>query len=170
MSRGFSRLVVVLVVTALVGCAGARGPAAEEPSFRVSDVAGTGDPARRASMRFVLRGLDDDARGQHEAAVSRFDRALQVDPNNPYAYLALARHEIEVGDPARAITYLDKVDALLPAEGESSRGAELHSVGLRGAALRASGRPREAAPLLERARLDAPRAWWDAKLDAAELR
>ena len=170
MSGALLRLAMILVVTTVVGCAGARGPGPEEPSFRVSDVAGTGDPARRASMRFVLRGLDDDARGQHAAAVSRFERALQVDPNNPYAYLSLARHEIEVGDPSRAIAYLDKVDALLPAEGESSRGAEVHSVGLRGAALRASGRPRDAAPLLERARLDAPRAWWDAKRDAAELR
>jgi tetratricopeptide (TPR) repeat protein len=121
-------------------------------------------------MRLVLQGLDADASLRAQAGLSSYERALQVDPNNPWAWLALARHEVEYGDPGRALAQLDKAEALMPMEGALSRGAEPHLVGLRGAALRAAGRTSQAAPLLVDASRAAPDVWADGLLDASELR
>ncbi len=84
----------------LVGVAGCAGPSrfSREP-VRLSDLASEGDPARRASLRLVTRGLDSDSGGQAQLALSQYERAIQVDPNNPFAYLAIARHHVERGDP-----------------------------------------------------------------------
>jgi tetratricopeptide (TPR) repeat protein len=159
----------LLVALGCVAPRGARGPT-PPPALRLSEVAGHGDPARRASMRLVLQGLDEDVAWRAQAALSSYERALQVDPNNPWAWIALARHEVEHGDPVRALAQLDKAEALLPMEGALSRGAEPHLNGLRGAALRAAGRSPQAAPLLADARRDAPDVWADGLLDASELR
>lgn len=163
--------VALLALLVLGGCSVAAGPGMRpaEPAFRVSEVAGQGDPARRASMRLVLQGLDDDAAWRPAVAIGAYERALQVDPNNPYAWLALARHEVEHGDPQQALAQLDKAEALLDAEG-ASRGAWVHVQGLRGEALRAAGSQARALPYLEEARRRAPDVWADGSLDASELR
>ena len=57
-----------------------------------------GDPARRASNRLLAAGLDRDIQGKPSLALGQYERALQVDPTNPYAYLVLARHHADVGD------------------------------------------------------------------------
>jgi tetratricopeptide (TPR) repeat protein len=170
--RGLARIGLGVALGLLVGCGVARGPSrgVPEPALRLSEVAHHGDPARRASMRLVLQGLDADAALRPAAALSSYERALQVDPNNPWAWLALARHEVEHGDPARALAELDKAEALLPAEGELSRGAAPHVTGLRGAALRAGGREPQGLALLSDARRAAPDVWADGSLDASELR
>lgn len=171
-ARRLARIGLVAALALLVGCGVARGPSrrAPEPALRLSEVATLGDPARRASMRLVLQGLDADAALRPAAALSSYERALQVDPNNPWAWLALARHEVEHGDPARALAQLDKAEALLPGEGELSRGAAPHVTGLRGAALRAGGREPQGLALLADARRAAPDVWADGSLDASELR
>lgn len=170
-----ARTGLVFAMGLLVACAGARGPQppAREPALRLSELGALGDPARRASMRLVLQGLDADVARAPAAALASYERALQVDPNNPWAWLALARHELEQGQPARALAGLDKAEALLPGEGELSRGAAPHRIGLRGAALhaaRASGATTQAPALLEDARRLAPVVWADGVLDASELR
>jgi Tfp pilus assembly protein PilF len=161
------RPVVALVFAlALAGCqvpAGTRFPG--EP-LHLSQLTGTGDPARRASMRLVMAGLDADQRGRGAEASSSYQRALQVDPNNPYAWLALARQEVFDGDPDRGLSHLDKAQALLGTDGR----AAAHLAGIRGAGLVAIGKRPLGEPFLREARELAPGAWSDGKLDAAELR
>ena len=161
---------VLVVALAALGCAGILGPGIGAETFHLSDQATSGDPAYRASMRLVLDGLDADAAADPDRALVRYERSLQVDATNPYAYLALARHRVEGEDPLSALPFLDKTEALLRAQGELSRGVEAHLDGLRGSALLASRRRTEALPLLERARSLAPAAWSDGRLDPEELR
>jgi tetratricopeptide (TPR) repeat protein len=189
--RGAARLLLVLLVILPVACAGPGGKKSRRPSGRSSEtspapavrklpgqappfhlepLASSGDAARRASVRIVLDGLDADADGDSDGAVRTYQRALQVDPANPYAYLCLARTWIERGDPVRALTFLDKADALLGAQRARDASVEGVVVGLRASALGASGRDAEARPLLDRARAIAPDAWADGRLDARELR
>jgi hypothetical protein len=134
--------------------------------LHLSQLAGTGDPARRASMRLVIAGLDADQRGRGAEASSSYQRALQVDPNNPWAWLALARQEVFDGDPDRGLSHLDKAQALL---GSDERAAA-HLAGLRGAGLVAIGKRPLGEPFLREARELAPGAWSDGQLDASELR
>ena len=117
-------------------------------------------------MRLVLSGLDSDEAGRSAEASSLYERALQVDPTNPYAWLALARQEVFEGDPDRGLADLDKADALLA----SDVGAAAHLAGIRAAGLRAVGQPALAEPFMREARERAPDVWADGKLDAAELR
>ncbi len=148
----------------LLACQIPRGVVGVEP-LSLSRVAGEGDPARRASMRLVMGGLESDGEGRGVEASSRYQRALQVDPTNPYAWLALARQEVFEGDAERGLAHLDKARALLGADER----ATAHLVGLRGAALVALGQPRLGEPFLQEARQLAPVVWGDGKLDASEL-
>jgi tetratricopeptide (TPR) repeat protein len=151
----------------LVGCAsgGALGPGAEP--LRLSDVQGQGDATRRASLRLCADGLAADAAGRAASARGLYERAIQIDPNNPYAYLVLARHELDAGDPQRALEYLDQAERLLESEDALTPQVEPHLVGLRGAALQMAGRGGEAELALARDR--APAVWDDERLDASEL-
>ena len=135
-------------------------------TLHVSQLVGAGDAARRASLRLVLSGLDADSAGRSAEASSLYQRALQVDATNPYAWLALARQEVFEGDPERGLAHLDKAEALL----ESDAVAATDLAGIRGAGLRAIGQPELAAPFLSEARERAPEIWADDKLDASELR
>lgn len=148
------------------GCAGV----ARTPPPRMSELASEGDDVHRASQRLVIEGLDADTRGETERARSRYERALQIDASNPWAYLALGRHYVESGDPATALSYVDRAEALLESLDQVSPGAKLHCDGLRGAALELRGRHAEARVLLERAARGAPAVWGDGRLSAAELR
>lgn len=162
---------LLVAVACLAACAPVVGPTPErvEP-LRLSERVDRGDPARRASTRLVLDGLDEDAAGRSGLARAAYERALQVDPSNPWAYLALARHHAESRAPGRALPFLDKAEASIRAEGEASPGVEAHLVGLRGVAARGAGRTDEAEALLERARTLAPEVWTDGRLSAEELR
>ncbi len=155
----------------LVGVAGCAGPSrfSREP-VRLSDLASEGDPARRASLRLVTRGLDSDSGGQAQLALSQYERAIQVDPNNPFAYLAIARHHVERGDPELVLQNLERSEALLEAQGVISPRVEPHLIGLRGLAYQESGRSAEATLLLARAGDLAPDVWGDGWLSADELR
>jgi Flp pilus assembly protein TadD len=139
--------------------------AAVEP-LRVSQVDDRGDPRRRASLRLVIAGLQADG----ARAAASFERAIQLDATNPYAYLALARHHAEGSSPAHGAQFLDQAYALLEAEGALSPGVEPHLIGLRGVIQRRSGQHVEADRKLARARALAPGVWGDGSLSAAELR
>jgi tetratricopeptide (TPR) repeat protein len=151
---------------ALAGCQIPAGTGFPGEPLQLSQLVGTGDPARRASMRLVIAGLDADQRGREAEASSSYQRALQVDPNNPYAWLALARQEVFDGDPDRGLSHLDKAQALL---GSDERAAA-HLAGIRGAGLVAIGKRPLGEPFLREARELAPGAWADGQLDASELR
>jgi tetratricopeptide (TPR) repeat protein len=168
-----NRRAIWVVLAACLGLACAF-PGAVPPtprSFHLSSVTDQGDPARRASTRLALRGLDADAESQPDEAASFYDRALQVDPTNPYVYLCLARHDVDAGDPTQAEADLDKADALVGSLDAKEEGiVRIYLMGLRGEALEAQGNSQQAQPLLDAARRAAPEAWADGRLDASELR
>ena len=147
------------------GCLGTAGPLP-----RVSELAARGDERFQASQRLVIEGLDAEIAGRIERARSRYERALQADSSNPWAYLALARHYVDAGDGRRALRHAERAAALFEALDWQSPGALVHCDGLRGAALELEGRPDEAARLLAAAARAAPRVWADGHLSAGELR
>jgi Tfp pilus assembly protein PilF len=138
--------------------------------LRISEAVDQGDPARRASLRLTLEGLDDDIAGAPRRARGSYERAVQVDPTNPHAYLALARHHLEVGDSPGVIHFLGQASAQYQSEGMKVTRVEVHLLGLRGGALRAEGRDVEAQPYLDRAGDLSPVIWGDGWLTAEELR
>lgn len=150
----------LLVAGMLVGCASLTRAPREEP-FRISQIAGEGDAARRASTRLVLGGLEAEASGHSERGRSLFERALQVDPNNPYAFLALARNAQERGAMTQCEHFVEQAEALLRLE-DAPPGVFVHVQGLRGIL----GSPQQ----LRAAEEASPTVWGDGRLDARELR
>lgn len=154
----------------LAGCASFGTLLPRTGSLHLSELAGQGDAERRSSMELVLEGLGDDADMQSSRALSAYENALRVDPSNPYAYLALARHHAYGPNPGSALPYLDKCHTLLLAQGGWSPRVEAHVEGLRGAALVGEGRTQEGRAHLARARALDASAWGDEYLAASELR
>ena len=155
----------------VAGCAGpAKPPAAAIEPIRVSKALGLGDPARQASTRLVVQGLDADEAGQIQRARGSYERALQVDPTNPYAYLALARHALDVGEPNDAIDFIEQAAALFEAEGLRQPEVGVHLIGLRAQAFEVAGRTEESELYFETAAEMAPHIWQDGSLSATELR
>jgi tetratricopeptide (TPR) repeat protein len=162
-----ARSALIAAAALALGCA-AHPPAPPVP--RVSEVASSGDDQFRASQQLLLEGLAADERGDATRARSRYERALQIDANNPWVYIALARHYVESGDAGRALAHLDRAEALLDSQENPSPGARVHCEGLRGAALALEGDRAEAQPLLDAAARSAPDVWGDGELSASELR
>jgi tetratricopeptide (TPR) repeat protein len=164
--------VVGALALTLLGCAG-RGPARRTPppgALRISEIANQGDATRRASLRLVIEGLASDAASSPERALDRYELAIQVDPTNPYAFLALARHHVASGDPASAAPFLDQTLALVNAQGAFEPRLEAHLVGLRGAIDYGNGDLERGMQQLAHARELAPEVWGDGRLSADELR
>jgi tetratricopeptide (TPR) repeat protein len=135
------------------------------PALRIGAAAREGDARRRASTQLVLDGLASEMRGGVRDAVARYEDALKVDANNPFAALAFARYEVFAGDADRGLGYLDRYAALA-----GTRADAAHVAGLRGAALARLGKRALAQPYLQEARALAPAVWADGRLDARELR
>ena len=164
---------LVLLLALAVGCSTvgmSRAPAPTVKALRISDVAGEGDPTRRASNRIVINGL---ASSPPEQGLSHYERAIQIDATNPYAYLALAAYEVQWGDVERGVQALEQSEVLLESEGAVSPRVEPPLIGLQG---RAKLRGYDAAErstgeqLLGNARRMAPDVWGDGWLGVAELR
>ena len=170
MSRIVVRVCAGVLGAALLAFAGlgcVQRPVGEStPGLRISELPVDEDPARRASIRLVLEGLATSGR----RAQGLYERALQVDSSNPYAYLALARHHIDGGDPAQALDHLRRGEDLLRAYDLFSPRAEVTLAGLRGAALLELDRETEAARWLGFAARRDPAVWSDGRLTAGELR
>jgi tetratricopeptide (TPR) repeat protein len=160
-------LLSALALLPALGCASRLAPSGGE-ALRLSELDGGGDATRRASLRLCVEGLDAEIAGRSRSAPVYYERAIQLDPTNPYAYLVLARHQLEMGDPEEALGYLDRAQQLLDSEQARSPGVDAHLAGLRGAALDAVGR--DGAEHSSYARLTAPSVWGDGRLSAAELR
>lgn len=160
---------VALVAGGIGGCAGPlRGPRAEV--LRISELEYVGDARHQASMRLVVEGLDAELAASPQRALSRYERAIQIDPSNPFAYLVLARYYAALADSERALQHLDRAQSLLDPSTSVYRSAEPHLLGLRGWALAEAGRSADADPLLADARRLAPSVWGDGRLAASELR
>ena len=170
-SRSFAAAVLIAWgwIALVGGCVGpARAP--RGAALRISEIDHMGDARRQASLRLVAEGLDAELASASQRALSRYELAIQIDPGNPFAYLALARHYAAIADPERALEHLDRAQSLLDPDGVLYRGAKPHLRGLRGWALTEAGRPADAGPLLAEARRLAPSVWGDGRLDASELR
>lgn len=153
----------------LAGCVGPpRAP--RGAALRISEVENRGDGRRQASTRLVVQGLEAEMNAAYPRALSRYEYAIQVDPGNPFAYLALARYYAALGDSERALDHLDRTVSLLDPDGDLYPLTEPHLFGLRGWALGEAGRSADARPLLAEASRLAPSVWGDGRLEAAELR
>lgn len=165
LTEGYALVLVCALIGGWWGCASSGGTA---ETGRIS-LAKAGDPVRRASTRLVVDGLEADASGAEARALSRYQRAVQIDPGNPYAQLALARYWIEAGDAALALAHLDHAELLFESTANLQSGFEAHLLGLRGLAMQEFYPPDGGSALLERARRASPRVWDDAWISADEL-
>ncbi|MFV1978141.1 MAG: tetratricopeptide repeat protein [Myxococcota bacterium] len=163
-------VLVAWVWIALVGgCAGpTRAP--HGAVLRIAEIDHLGDARRQASTRLVVEGLDAEIASTPQRALSRYQRAIQIDPGNPFAYLVLARYYAASADSERALEHLDRAQSLLDPDAALYPWAEPHLRGLRGWALEEAGRSVDAGPLLAEARRLAPSVWGDGRLEASELR
>lgn len=166
---------LALALLSLAGCVeGARFGVPRLPErvapLTVSSALGRVDAARDASLRLVIAGLDEDAGGRRARALASYERALRVDPTNPFAFLALARHHLEGGEAGEAGAFLDQARALFEAEGALGPSVDVWGLGLRAGVDRAFGRQERADELFARARRLSPEIWGDERLSAAELR
>lgn len=161
---------MLVAMLAALGCALPGPGILRDPSLRLTQVTGQGDPTRRASIGLVIEGLDADVQDDGRRARGLYARALQIDSGNPYAYLALARHYAEAGDVSRAREHLVRSQDLFEAYDLSSPRVDVHLTGLRGVLMRLEGRSADADPLLASAARTAPSVWGDGRLTAAELR
>jgi tetratricopeptide (TPR) repeat protein len=161
--------ILVLITLACVREPSRESSESREP-LRVSEITQIGDPRRQASQRLVIEGLEADAAGESERALASYERAIQMDGMNPYAYLAIARYWIEVGEPERGVVFVDQAEVLIDSSGESTHGARVHLVGLRGRAGSLGPHSEEAANQLRQAADLAPQVWGDGILSADELR
>jgi len=164
---------LLLAFGLLLGCAGlgtSPGLPDRATPLTTSASLGQGDARRDASLRLVIAGLDEDAAGRPGGALARYERAVRVDATNPFAYLALARHHLEAGDPAQAEAFLDQARALFEAEGSLGPEVDVWGMGLRAGIERALGREDQAERYLDAARALAPEVWSDGQLSAQELR
>ncbi len=164
-------LALALSAALLSACAGGPfGSVLGSAPLRLSEVGGDGDPTRRASMGLLLNGLSADEARAWARAEGLYERAIQLDSTNPFAYLALARHRVERVQPSAALDALERAESLMPDDAWLAERVQPHFLGLRAQALFMAGRLQQSTPLLERARQLAPREWGDGRLSAAELR
>ena len=171
---GLLRVVVVcLAVSWLVACAGldlrGMGQAGEQP-LTTSAALGQTDSTRDASLRLVIAGLDEDTAGRPGRALASYQRAVRVDPTNPFAYLALSRHHLEAGSVGEASAFLDQARSLFEVEQRLGPAVDVWGIGLRAGIDRAESRDELADSRFEAARALSPEIWSDERLSAAELR
>jgi len=166
-------LVVFLTMASLTACAGfdfsrSRGP--EVRPLTVSGALGQIDSTRDASLRLVIEGLDADTGGRPDRALASYQRAVRVDPTNPFAYLALARHHLENGSLDEADAFLGQTRALFENGQGLGDDVDVWGIGLRAGIDRARGLDERADQRFEAARTLSPEIWADEHLSSAELR
>ncbi len=142
---------------------------AESP-LTASGAIGLDDPARDASLRLVIAGLDADEAGRPSRAIASYQRAVRVDPTNPFAFLALSRHHLDGDSPVEAAAFLDQARSLFEAQQRLGPSVDVWGLGLRAGIDRARGRDDRARTLFDRARSLSPEIWGDERLSASELR
>ena len=164
---------ICLVVSCLAACAGLNLSSPFGPSkspLTTSGALGQTDSTRDASLRLVIAGLDDDTAGRPGRALASYQRAVRVDPTNPFAYLALARHHLEAGSAAEASAFLDQARSLFESQQQLGPAVDVWGIGLRAWIDRVESRDEQADLRFDAARELSPQRWGDERLSAAELR
>ncbi|MCP4904097.1 MAG: hypothetical protein GY910_03875 [bacterium] len=178
MARIFFRALSVLLTTLLVasfsGCVSGQRFV---PRFgttalplTASGAIGLHDSVRDASLRLVIAGLDEDSAGRPSRAVASYQRAVRVDPTNPFAFLALSRHHLEGDSFAEAAAFLDQARSLFEVQRRLGPAVDVWGLGLRAGIDRAAGDEVRARAFFDQARALSPEIWGDERLSAAELR
>jgi tetratricopeptide (TPR) repeat protein len=163
-----------LLIVSLAGCVEGRrfipqlGPAATP--LTASRAIGLDDALRDASLRLVIAGLDEDEAGRPSRAIASYQRAIRLDPTNPFAYLALSRHHLEGNSLDEAAAFLDQARSFFEAQQRLGPSVDVWGLGLRAGIERGRGRTERADLLFDRARALSPEIWGDEQLSAAELR
>lgn len=168
-----SLLLGLFVFGCLTGCAGfspSTSSRADLEPLTVTRALGQGDATRDASLRLVINGLDSDEAGQPSRALASYQRAIRVDSTNPFAFLALARHHIDYGNPQEASAFLEQARALFESEGSLGPAVDVWGVGLRAWIDRETGRHGEADDRFDAARELSHSIWADEMLSASEIR
>lgn len=111
-------------------------------SFKQNLEAATLNPAD-ASAHYNL-GLIYQQRGEYDAAVASFRRAIEIDPQDADAHYQLGRIARERGQPAEAIKYFETVVRLAPAHSQHEVWREIALVYF------AAGQHRDALEMLDR--------------------
>ena len=109
------------------------------------------------------------ARGRGGGPARRVQRAVRVDPTNPFAFLALARHHLESESIGEAGAFLDQARSLFEAQGRLGPSVDVWGLGLRAGIDRLRGREDRADALFDQARQLSPEIWGDERLSAREL-
>lgn len=104
-------------------------------------------PHRAAALRLVDRAARDLVEGRDEEASRELDRAVRVDPSNPYAFFLIALHRHRQGAFAQSLAFARKAEILL--RGDARWLAETYL--LMALNQEALARPREALRLYEAA-------------------
>jgi tetratricopeptide (TPR) repeat protein len=162
-----------LVAVVLSACAGLkmRSPLGlGEAPMTTSAALGQSDSTRDASLQLVISGLDDDSAGRPGRALASYQRAVRVDPTNPFAYLALSRHHLEAGASGEASAFLDQARSLFETQELLGPSVDVWGIGLRAWIDRQEARDALADSRFEVARGLSPEIWNDERLSAAELR
>ncbi len=166
-------LLVALVASGLTACTGLNLPRSlggRDAPLTTSAALGATDSTRDASLRLVIAGLDDDSAGRAGRALASYQRAVRVDPTNPFAYLALARHYLEADSPAEASAFLDQARSLFESQQQLGPSVDVWGIGLRAWIDRLESRDDPADSKFHAARALSPEIWRDERLSAAELR
>lgn len=80
----------------------------ESPSQITRDTS----PERAASLRLSGRGESALEEGRAEEAVDHLERAIQIDPSNPFAYYYFGQARLAQGRPEEALTLLSRAEVL----------------------------------------------------------
>ena len=84
----------------------------EDRSFTVETVPAEGPAHRAASFRLAAEGYRALRGGQLQEAEDRLEKALSVDPRNPFSYLYLAEIRSREGNARQAIILLHQAEVL----------------------------------------------------------
>lgn len=105
---------------------------------------------------YVSRGLILNDRGNHDAALSDFDKAIRIDPTNVWALYHRALHYERKGDLTTALAYVNKAIQIEPNSG--------NFVVERGVILLLMGKEKEAQADFDRL-LQSDRTLWQKRID-----
>ena len=172
--RPLALVLALSLIAALAGCVGGQrftpafGPTARP--LTATSALGLYAAARDGSLRLVIEGLDEDQAGRPARALAKYQYAVRVDPTNPFAFLALARHHLEGDSADEASAFLDQARALFEAQGDLGPSVDVWGLGLRAGIDRAYGKDERAEALFAQARRLSPEIWGDERLSAQELR